>query len=61
MARSNQKVVLITGASSGIGQAIAQKLTQQGLNVLGTSRLIHATGETVPEENRELFVLQKEN
>ncbi len=23
--------------------------------------LIHATGETVPEENRELFVLQKEN
>ena len=25
------------------------------------STLIHATGETVPEENRELFVLQKEN
>ncbi len=24
------------------------------------STLIHATGETVPEENRELFVLQKE-
>ena len=23
--------------------------------------LIHATGESVPEENRELFVLQKEN
>ena len=23
--------------------------------------LIHASGETVPEENRELFVLQKEN
>lgn len=23
--------------------------------------LIHATGETVPEENRELFVLQKDN
>lgn len=23
--------------------------------------LIHATGQTVPEENRELFVLQKEN
>jgi uncharacterized protein (TIGR02246 family) len=23
--------------------------------------LIHATGETVPEENRELFVLKKEN
>ena len=25
------------------------------------STLIHATGETVPEENRELFILQKEN
>ena len=25
------------------------------------STLIHATGETIPEENRELFVLQKEN
>jgi len=25
------------------------------------STLIHATGETVPEENRELFVLQKVN
>lgn len=23
--------------------------------------LVHATGETVPEENRELFVLKKEN
>jgi uncharacterized protein (TIGR02246 family) len=23
--------------------------------------LIHATGETIPEENRELFVLQKDN
>jgi len=25
------------------------------------STLIHSTGKTVPEENRELFVLQKEN
>ncbi len=25
------------------------------------STLIHANGQTVPEENRELFVLQKEN
>jgi len=25
------------------------------------STLIHATGETVPEKNRELFILQKEN
>jgi len=25
------------------------------------STLIHATGENIPEENRELFILQKEN
>ncbi len=32
------KVVLITGASSGIGQAIAQHLVQQAYTVYGTSR-----------------------
>lgn len=32
------KVVLITGASSGIGQAIAQYLAQQSYTVYGTSR-----------------------
>ena len=25
------------------------------------STLVHGTGETIPEENRELFILQKEN
>jgi hypothetical protein len=34
---------------------------QADLKVDEGSTLIHATGETVPEENRELFVLQKEN
>ncbi|MFY0603266.1 MAG: SDR family oxidoreductase [Flavobacteriaceae bacterium] len=32
------KVVLITGASSGIGRAIGEFLTQKGLKVYGTSR-----------------------
>jgi short-subunit dehydrogenase len=35
---SNQKVVLITGASSGNGQATAQSLSQRGYKVFGTSR-----------------------
>jgi NAD(P)-dependent dehydrogenase (short-subunit alcohol dehydrogenase family) len=35
---SEQKVVLITGASSGNGQAIARLLAQRGFTVFGTSR-----------------------
>jgi NAD(P)-dependent dehydrogenase (short-subunit alcohol dehydrogenase family) len=35
---SNQQVVLITGASSGVGQSTARLLSQRGYTVLGTSR-----------------------
>jgi NAD(P)-dependent dehydrogenase (short-subunit alcohol dehydrogenase family) len=35
---SNQGVVLITGASSGVGQSTARLLSQRGYTVLGTSR-----------------------
>ena len=35
---SSQKVVLITGASSGIGQSIARLLAQKGFTVFGASR-----------------------
>ncbi|MCM8711152.1 SDR family oxidoreductase [Clostridium sp. SYSU_GA19001] len=37
---NNLKVVLITGASSGIGQAIANTLMEKGYRVYGTSRNI---------------------
>ncbi len=35
---SSQKVVLITGASSGVGQTTARLLSQKGYRVFGTSR-----------------------
>jgi NAD(P)-dependent dehydrogenase (short-subunit alcohol dehydrogenase family) len=33
-----QRVVLITGASSGVGQSTARLLSQRGYKIFGTSR-----------------------
>jgi NAD(P)-dependent dehydrogenase (short-subunit alcohol dehydrogenase family) len=43
-AGGEQRVVLVTGASSGIGQAIAGHLARQGWRVFGTSRSGAALG-----------------
>lgn len=51
---SNQKVVLITGASSGVGQSAALLLSQKGYKVFGTSRNPAST-ETLP--NIEMIAL----
>jgi short-subunit dehydrogenase len=40
MSQSSSKVVLITGASSGIGLAIANTLLEKGFKVYGTSRKV---------------------
>src|SRR5215831_9940094 len=44
---SDPRVVLITGASSGVGQATARLLSQQGFTVIGTSRNV-AGAEPIP-------------
>src|SRR2546426_3993254 len=44
------QTVLVTGASSGIGQATAQLLAERGFNVYGTSR--KPTGKLIPLDVR---------
>ena len=35
---SNQKTVIVTGASQGIGAAVVKAFLERGYNVVGTSR-----------------------
>lgn len=41
----NSKIALVTGASSGIGEATAKRLTQAGYTVYGTSRRSEQAGQ----------------
>jgi NAD(P)-dependent dehydrogenase (short-subunit alcohol dehydrogenase family) len=43
--QTNKPVVLVTGASSGIGEAIANKLVTEGYRVYGTSRRGATSGQ----------------
>ena len=47
-ASTSSKVVLITGASSGIGKAIAESLQANNFNVFGTSRNPQQKGTSFP-------------
>jgi 3-oxoacyl-ACP reductase-like protein len=44
MAKLERKIALVTGASSGIGQAAAERLARGGYKVYGTSRRLAQAG-----------------
>ena len=52
---NNHRVILITGASSGIGKCCAEYLSQQGHRVYGTSRRIESTTSERLSSNTNLF------
>lgn len=52
----NRKVVLVTGASSGIGRSCAKYLSKKGYTVFGTSR--HFPPANLLETNGEFYTLR---
>jgi NAD(P)-dependent dehydrogenase (short-subunit alcohol dehydrogenase family) len=60
MTPTDQKVVLITGASSGVGQSTARLLSQNGYKVFGTSR--NPSGaDAVPNVNMLLLDVRSDD
>lgn len=49
----NSSVALITGGTSGIGRAVANKLAQLGMHVLVVSRNLERGEKTVAETQQE--------
>ncbi|CAB1060309.1 Oxidoreductase, short-chain dehydrogenase/reductase family [Olavius sp. associated proteobacterium Delta 1] len=54
---NNQRVVLVTGASAGIGKCCADYLTLEGNRVYGTSRRANSTDSEQRSSKRNLFRL----
>ncbi len=52
---NNHRVVLVTGASSGIGKCCAEYLSQQGYRVYGTSRRTDSTDSEQSSSKSNLF------
>jgi len=53
--QNNHRVVLVTGASSGIGKCCAEYLSQQGCLVYGTSRRTDLTDSEPRSSSTNLF------
>jgi NAD(P)-dependent dehydrogenase (short-subunit alcohol dehydrogenase family) len=53
--KNNHRVILVTGASSGIGKCCAEYLSQQGHRVYGTSRRFYSTDSEQLSSNTNLF------
>lgn len=58
MLNMNDKTVLITGASRGIGRAIAKLFDQQGANLVLTARTVDNLNETAQKLSKEAVLLQ---
>jgi len=56
-----KKVVLITGASSGIGLACARNLSKKGFQVFGTTRLRKSTSQELPYNLMPLDVCSEDD
>ncbi len=59
MAKVKEKVAVVTGASSGIGEAIAKKLSQQGASIVLVGRNEQRLNEIAQQLNTRLKLFQR--